>query len=188
MKQEGPTLTVPLSWSKRTHHRRSSTVGTIICAVSSAIFAFRESTILSMTLPLQVNNDDKEENNTLRGKNGALRSQSVCSNNARSVTKNRDSTDARGLTIHTNVGDICIRFTPELAGKTSIEYITDVVQTAATTQNNGMGNNAAEMMDGRRSTEGFVCKICKWFPVVFFWMAEPLWKMCSRIIELLCFA
>ena len=102
--------------------------------------------------------------------------------------QNRDSLDARGLTIHTMVGDTRIWFTPELASKTSIEYITDVVQTAATMQNNGMGNNAAEMMDGHRSTEGFVCKICKWFPVVFFWMAEPLWKMCSRIIELLCFA
>ena len=102
--------------------------------------------------------------------------------------KNRDSSDGRGLTIHTNVGDICNRFTPELAGETFIKYSTDVVQTAATKQNNGMGNNAAEMMDGRRSTEGFVCKICKWFPFIFFWMAEALWKMSSRIIEWLCFA
>ena len=75
-----------------------------------------------MDLTSPVNNDDKEENNTLRGKNGALRSQSVCSNYARSVTKNRDSLDAR-----TNVGDIHIWFTPQLAGETFIEYITDVV-------------------------------------------------------------
>ena len=41
--------------------------------------------------------------------------------------KNRDSLDAQRLLIHTNVGDIRIWFTPELAGETFIEYITDVV-------------------------------------------------------------
>ena len=154
--QGGPSITAPLSRTKRNHHHGKSFPIGLICAVLSAIFAFGGTLILAMAV---ISADNHGNANPTQGKEGALRSSS------QSIVSNNDAhppmTKAQGLLIHTHMGDIRIHFTPELAGESSIQYITDVVQSASAKQNNGMGSNAAETMNGRRITEGFMCQKCK---------------------------
>jgi len=109
--------------------------------------------------------DNHGNANPTQGKEGALRSssQSMVYNNNDVPPSMMDLPSAQGLLIHTHMGDIRIHFTPELAGESSIQYITDVVQAASAKQNNGMGSNAAETMNGRRITEGFMCQKCKFY-------------------------
>lgn len=102
-----------------------------------------------------------------RGKEGALRSSTVV-RHARAeapppiaATTRRESAEARGVILRTSLGDVRIHFTPELAGTSSIHYITQVVE-AASAKRDG-GSSAAKNADDPRMTEGVACQKCKFY-------------------------
>ena len=105
------------------------------------------------------NNNDLVDESSQQGKEGALRNSIAINNNESAEIT--DLANAQGLIIHTHIGDIRIHFTPELAGESSIKYVTEVVRAASATQNSGMGFRTAESRNGRKITEGFMCQKCK---------------------------
>ncbi|KAL7538424.1 hypothetical protein ACHAXR_008545 [Thalassiosira sp. AJA248-18] len=157
MRQGGPTITAPIS--RRRTGAKSSPIG-MICAALSAIFAFGGTFILAMAMISSHNNNDVSDGSTTLRKKGASLRQSMV-DDEQTIEKRDLLSGAKGLMIHTHIGDIRIHFTPELAGDSSIKYVTDVVQAASAKQNNGMGYNSAETMNGRRITDGFMCEKCK---------------------------
>lgn len=169
MKQGGPKITAPISRNKRT--KRSPPIG-IICAALSAIVAFLVAFvgtfILAMAMLSSQNNNDpatkKVQNEAQRNK-GSLR-QPILQNDQKVESLGLINIEERrwnGLIIHTHLGDIRIHFRPELAGGSSIHYIKEIVRSASEKQNEGMGYKHAETMNGRKITEGFMCKKCKFY-------------------------
>lgn len=171
MRQGGPSITAPLSrGAKRSRDGITSPAGAIICAVLSAILVFGGTIIVAMANTSSADNDaggKRDVGSSPRGRTGALRSRSVVPDDGdrppAAAERAKDSSDARGLTIHTHIGDIRVHFTPELAGASSIDYVKEVVRAASAKQNSGMAYNSAETTNGRRITEGFMCQRCKFY-------------------------
>lgn len=173
MKQQGaPTITAPLSRrTKRNSNVNNSSMG-IICAVISAIVAFGGTIILAIAMisssSSTTNNNDVISARTginAKQHEGSLRQPSIANNNIETIEHEDVSntpSSPQGLIIHTHIGDIRIHFTPELAGESSIKYITNVVQSASSKQNSGM-TLSAETVNGRKVTEGYKCQRCKFY-------------------------
>ena len=174
MKQQGaPTITAPLSRRTKGNNNGNSSIG-IICAVISAIVAFGGTLILAIAMisssSSTTNNNDVISARTgisAKQREGSLRQSSISNNNIETNTdqeniSNTPPSPPKGLIIHTHIGDIRIHFTPELAGESSIKYITNVVQTASSKQNSGM-TLSAETVNGRKVTEGYKCQRCKFY-------------------------
>lgn len=124
-----PIITAPLSRVKR----QSSSIGRWYIILLSAILAV--GVVAPMTVMLMLDLATLPSSNGVLNRGGSehngiqssLRHQST----AEVVTPSDDAVaSARGLSIHTPLGDIRIHFTPELSGPSSIQYIVDVVRQA----------------------------------------------------------
>ena len=178
MKQQGaPTITAPLSRrTKRNNNGNNNSSIGIICAVISAIVAFGGTIILAIAMisSSTTKNDDVISARTgisaTKQGEGSLRQPSIANNNNVETTTDQEKnisntppSPPQGLIIHTHIGDIRIHFTPELAGESSIKYITNVVQSASSKQNSSGMILSAETVNGRKVTEGYKCQRCKFY-------------------------
>lgn len=164
-------ITAPLSRRTKRSNNSNSSIR-IMCAVISAIVAFGGTYILSIAMISSSSTTTNTKDvisartgiSTTKREGSSLRQSSIANNIIETTVHGNipNTPPPQGLIIHTHIGEIRIHFTPELAGESSIKYITNVVQSASSKRNSGM-TLSAETTNGRKVTDGYKCQRCKFY-------------------------
>lgn len=141
MKQSStPNISAPLS---RSGARRKTSLINPICAAATLFVLVLFSLGGTLLFFARSNNNNNNESQEAQQQSSQLRRQQKQSEDIISKVEKRDPTNTQGLLVRTEIGDIRIAFRPDLAGPSSIQYIIDVVEAAASKTDGNVNNGVA---------------------------------------------
>ena len=146
-----PNISAPLS-----RRKKASSPINPICAAATIFVLILFSLGGALLFFARRSNNTNHNNESHEASSQLLRRQQKQSevNIISKEEQKRDPTNTNGLLIRTKeIGDIRIKFRPDLSGPSSIQYIIDVVEAAT----------AALKTDGNTNDDGVVCTRCKFY-------------------------